>query len=81
MDLAIGAKETWVMMTLFAKDGTCKVVDELSFPTTGVGCVTRVYTPEAVFLLRDGEVVVRDTYGIDVPELAERMGIPLTAAV
>ncbi|GAB95264.1 3-oxoadipate CoA-transferase beta subunit [Kineosphaera limosa] len=79
MDLAIGAKETWVMMTLFAKDGTCKLVDELTFPATGVNCVTRVYTPDAVFVLGDGQVAVRETFGVDADDLAQRMGMPLTA--
>lgn len=80
MDLAIGAKATWVMMTLFAKDGTCKIVDELTFPTTGVNCVRRVYTPDAVFLLEDGVVSVRETYGVTVEELSQKMSIPLAVA-
>ena len=77
MDLAIGAKETWVMMTLFARDGTCKLVSELTYPATGVNCVTRVYTPDAVFVLGDGVVRVRETYGVGMQELSERMGMQL----
>lgn len=51
MDLAVGAKETWVMMELFTKDGLCKLVERCSYPITGVGCVSRVYTDHGVFSL------------------------------
>src|SRR5688572_25400553 len=49
MDLAIGAKKVFVMMTLFTKDGTAKLVPECGYPLTGLGCVDRVYTDLAVF--------------------------------
>ena len=47
MDLAIGAKSVFVMMSLFAKDGSAKLVPECSYPLTGLGCVSRVYTDYA----------------------------------
>lgn len=76
MDLAIGAKDTYVMMNLFARDGRAKIVAACSFPLTGVGCVSRVYTDHGVFLLgeRDvqGPVVrVRELHGIDLAALRE----------
>ena len=73
MDLAIGAKQVFVMMTLFAKDGTPKLVPRCTYPLTGVGCVSRVYTDLATFVITGDGVVVRETYGISVGELTERL--------
>jgi 3-oxoadipate CoA-transferase beta subunit len=44
MDLAIGAKQTWVMMDLLTKKGESKLVERCTYPLTGIGCVKRVYT-------------------------------------
>lgn len=77
MDLAIGAKQIFVMMTLFTKDGTPKLVPACTYPLTGVACVSRVYTDMAVFDIEPDGVVVRDTYGISLPELADRLDVPL----
>jgi len=78
MDLAIGAKRVFVMMTLFAKDGTPKLVPSCGYPLTGVGCVSRVYTDLATFEITPGGVVVRETFGISYDELAERLDVPLS---
>ncbi|MBZ5739468.1 3-oxoacid CoA-transferase subunit B [Nocardioides mangrovi] len=78
MDLAIGAKQVFVMMTLFAKDGSPKLVPSCTYPLTGVGCVARVYTEVAVFDLTPDGVVVLDTFGTTYDELAERLDVPLT---
>jgi 3-oxoadipate CoA-transferase, beta subunit len=75
MDLAIGAKNVFVMMTLFTKDGTPKLVPSCSYPLTGLSCVSRLYTDHATFIIDDGRVRVRDTYGISVNELRRRLGI------
>ena len=37
MDLAIGAKQTWVMMDLLTREGASKVVPACSYPLTGLG--------------------------------------------
>ena len=44
MDLAIGAKQAWVMMDLLTKDGRSKVVQRCTYPLTGVACIKRIYT-------------------------------------
>lgn len=49
MDLAIGAKSVYVMTDLLTKQGEPKLVMRCSYPLTGVGCVSRVYTDYAVF--------------------------------
>ena len=78
MDLAIGAKQTFVMMTLFAKDGTAKLVPECTYPLTGVHCVTRVFTDYGVFQIAPDGVVVSETYGISFADLATRVDVPLS---
>jgi 3-oxoadipate CoA-transferase beta subunit len=79
MDLAVGAKDVLVMMSLFGKNGTPKLVASCGYPLTGVRCVSRAYTDYGIFELgRPGGPVVRSTFGISVSELRERLGIPLT---
>jgi 3-oxoadipate CoA-transferase beta subunit len=77
MDLAIGAKSVFVMMTLFAKDGSPKLVPECTYPLTGVGCVDRVYTDVATFEITPDGVVVRDVFGTSYDELVDRLDLPL----
>jgi len=80
MDLAIGAKQVFVMMTLFDKSGRPKLVPECTYPLTGVACVSRVYTDVAVFDVDPTGVTVRETFGITVEELRERLDVPLEEA-
>lgn len=77
MDLAIGAKETFVMMNLLSRDGAPKLVPRCTYPLTGVGCVSRVYTDLAVFLIGDEGVAVQDTFGCTFDELADLLEVTL----
>ncbi|MDR5700502.1 3-oxoacid CoA-transferase subunit B [Agromyces aerolatus] len=80
MDLAIGAKQVYVMTDLFTKQGESKLVERCSYPLTGVGCVTRVYTDHAVFDLTSAGFRVREFFaGNTVAELEARTGLVLTA--
>jgi 3-oxoadipate CoA-transferase beta subunit len=79
MDLATGAKDVYVIMTLFAKDGSPKLVPKCSYPLTGVACVSRVYTEHAVFHLTERGVVVAETSGMTLDELRGRIDVPLLA--
>jgi 3-oxoadipate CoA-transferase, beta subunit len=68
------------MMTLFAKDGTAKLVGECTYPLTGLRCVRRVYTDHAIFEIDptgNGQVRVLETFGITRRALAQRMSIEL----
>jgi 3-oxoadipate CoA-transferase beta subunit len=73
MDLAIGAKDVYVMMTLFTKSGTPKLVPKCTYPLTGVGCVSRVYTDFGVFDLGPAGPELRETYGISTADLWMRL--------
>jgi 3-oxoadipate CoA-transferase beta subunit len=75
MDLAIGAKDVFVMMSLFDRAGRSKLVQRCSYPLTGVGCVSRVYTDVATFEVTADGVRVTETFGISLTELAERVDV------
>ena len=77
MDLAIGAKDVFVMMTLFGKDGSSKLVPECTYPLTGVACVSRVYTDHGVFEVTDDGLRLRTAYGATPDELRVRTGLDL----
>ncbi|HEV7713783.1 MAG TPA: 3-oxoacid CoA-transferase subunit B [Asanoa sp.] len=81
MDLATGAKDVYVMMTLFARDGGPKLVKECSYPLTGRRCVSRVYTDQAIFHITADAVVVTETFGTTLAELAARIDVPLLPSV
>jgi 3-oxoadipate CoA-transferase beta subunit len=78
MDLANGAKDVFVMMSLFTRDGRPKLVPECTYPLTGLGCVSRVYTDHAVFLISADGVRVRETYGISIDELRSRLAVAIS---
>ncbi|CAB4618762.1 unannotated protein [freshwater metagenome] len=77
MDLAVGAKDVYTMMTLFAKDGSSKLVPECTYPLTGLGCVSRIYTDVATFILENGAVYVRETFSVSLEELRSRVPVEL----
>lgn len=77
MDLAIGAKQVFVMMSLLAKDGSSKLVPECTYPLTGVGCVSRVYTDVAVFAVGDGFRVLETFGGHTIADLRAMTALDL----
>ena len=81
MDLAIGAKQVFVMMDLLTKQGESKLVAECSYPLTGLRCVSRVYTDVGVFDVGpQGARVVEMVDGASVELLRELTGLPLQLA-
>jgi 3-oxoadipate CoA-transferase, beta subunit len=80
MDLAIGAKKTFVMMEHLTKGGESKLVENCSYPLTGVACVTRLYTDLAVIdITPQGPKVVETFNGLPFDELQRLSGVPLIA--
>jgi len=81
MDLAIGAKRTFVMMDLLTRDGTSKLVESCTYPVTGLACVSRIYTDHAVFDVGpDGASVIEMVDGLTLEALQELTGVPLRLA-
>lgn len=78
MDLAIGAKQVFVMMDLMTKAGQSKLVEHCTYPLTGVGCVSRVYTDLAIFDIADGRVYASELVeGLTLESLQEMTGLTL----
>lgn len=78
MDLALGAKRTFVMMELLTRDGRSKLVERCDYPLTGLGCVSRVYTDYGVFDVgQSGLAVVEMIEGLTLDRLQELTGLVL----
>ena len=81
MDLAIGAKRTFVMMEHVTKSGEHKIVERCTYPLTGIGCVARIYTDLAVIdVTPQGLVALEWVEGLSLAELQALTGAPLRAA-
>jgi len=80
MDLAIGAKQVFVMMELLTKKGESKIVERCTYPLTGIGCVSRVYTDLAVIdITPEGLKVVETVEGLAAEELERITGLSFPA--
>jgi len=81
MDLAIGAKQTWVMMDLLTKKGESKVVAQCSYPVTGIACVKRIYSELATLeCTLKGLKLIDTVEGLTHAELEKMLGLPIAAA-
>jgi 3-oxoadipate CoA-transferase beta subunit len=81
MDLAIGAKEVFVMMEHQTKTGESKIVERCSYPLTGIACVSRIYTDLAVLDVTPAGLRVREMApGLTFNELQAVTGAPLLPA-
>jgi 3-oxoadipate CoA-transferase beta subunit len=81
MDLAIGAKKTFVMMEHLTKGGESKIVERCTYPLTGIACVSRIYTDLAVIdVTSNGLVVVDRVPSLSFEALQELTGVPLRQA-
>ena len=80
MDLAIGARQTWVMMDLLTRQGASKVVAHCTYPLTGVACVRRIYTDLATLQCTPaGLKLIDKVEGLGHAELEELIGLSIAA--
>ncbi len=80
MDLAIGAKKTYVMMEHLTRSGESKIVESCSYPLTGIACVSRIYTELAVIdVTSEGLKVIEIVDGLAFEELQRLTRVPLLA--
>ena len=78
MDLAIGAKKTYVMMEHLTKSGESKIVQHCTYPLTGIACVSRIYSDLAVIdITPTGLQVVDIVDDLSFEELQKVSGVPL----
>ncbi|MBS4038681.1 MAG: 3-oxoacid CoA-transferase subunit B [Hydrogenophaga sp.] len=78
MDLATGARQTWVMMDLLTRQGQSKVVPACTYPLTGIGCVKRIYTDLATLACTPEGLRLIDTVdGLSRAELEQLVGLPM----
>ncbi len=78
MDLAVGARNVWVMMEHLTKGGESKIVPRCTYPLTGIGVVKRIYTDLAVIdVTSRGLQADRLVSGLAFEELQRLTGVPL----
>ena len=78
MDLAIGARRTFVMMEHVTREGAPKIVERCTYPLTGVACVARIYTDLAVVDVTAEGLVAREwVEGLSFEQLQALTGAPL----
>ncbi|EJN22772.1 3-oxoacid CoA-transferase, B subunit [Pseudomonas sp. GM78] len=78
MDLATGARQVFVMMDHLTKTGESKLVPQCTYPLTGIGCVTRIYTDLAILDVTAKGLKVREIVAdISFEDLQALSGVPL----
>lgn len=78
MDLAVGARQTWVMMDLLTKKGESKIVAQCTYPLTAIACVKRIYTDLATFeCTPQGLRLIDAVDGLPFDELQPLVGQPI----
>ena len=80
MDLAVGAKEVFVMMDLLSKTGESKLVRECTYPLTGIGCISRIYSDLAIIDVGQGGArAVELVEGLSLDELCRLTGVEIAS--
>jgi 3-oxoadipate CoA-transferase, beta subunit len=78
MDLAIGARQTWVMMDLLTRSGESKLVKRCTYPLTGIACVKRIYSDVATLACTpQGLALIDKVDGLSHTALEQLIGLPV----
>jgi 3-oxoacid CoA-transferase B subunit len=78
MDLVQGVKRIFVITQHTTKTGDPKLVEKCSYPLTGPGVVSRIFTDLAVVdVTEDGFRVAELAPGINFEEVREKTGAPI----
>lgn len=78
MDLAVGAKQVYILMEHTTRDGQPKIVERCTLPLTGLGVVNRIYTDLAVLEVTPKGLLVREINpGLSFDALQAHTAAPL----
>lgn len=81
MDLAVGARRVLVMSEHCTRDGQPKIVETCTYPLTGIGVVTSIYTDLSVIDVGPDGLSVREiAAGLTFDELQAKTSARLTLA-
>ncbi len=82
MDLAVGARQVWVLMEHQTKSGESRLVRRCTYPLTALGVVKRVYTNLAVLdVTAEGFAVREMVEGLTLDALQKLTDAPLRPAL
>ncbi len=78
MDLVAGVKQIYVITQHTTKEGEPKLVEECTYPLTGKGVVSRIYTDLAVVDIKDGQFVAAELApGVEFDAVVQRTAAPI----
>ena len=80
MDLAVGARNVWVMMEHCSKEGAPRLLEACTYPLTAAACVNRIYTELAVIRIDNGFVVEDLADGVSLVDVQAKTGARLRPA-
>lgn len=81
MDIAVGAKRVFVMMTHTTREGEPKVVEELTYPLTVKGVVSTIFTDMAVITVTPEGFTLQETAPeLTAADVQDATGAPLIVA-
>ncbi len=81
MDIAVGARHVFIMMTHTTREGEPKVVEALTYPLTANGVVSTIFTDMAVIAVTPDGLLLKETApGLTANEVQEATATALGIA-